>query len=361
MIPPRTAPRFLVAAFLVTASVALPARDALAQDSATAGALFDKGIADMQAGQFASACPAIEESQRLEPRPGTLFTLAECQARSGKVASAVAHYQEYVGLVSRLPPDQQARHRDRVRTANAQVTKLKPQVPTLTLLLPASAPAGTSVTRNGVLLQAVTLGLPLPSDPGDYVIVTRTPAGAERQITLALALGDAKRVPLEVSADSAPTPTTPAAQASAPASAPALGAAANAAPETPIDHPRSKTPAYIAGGIGIAGIAVGSVTGVLVFGKKSTVNGDCSGHVCGASGVSAASSGKSLALVSDIGFGVGIAGLATAAILLLSAPRQEPAPTTALASRKARSRGARWEPLLIGAPGGGWAGVQRTW
>ena len=166
--------------------------------------LFDRKFLSRQ---FASACPALEESQRLEPRAGTLFTLAECQAQWGKVASAVAHYQEYVGLVPRLPADQQSRHRDRVKTANSQIAKLKPTVPTLTLLLPADVPAGTSVTRNGVLLQGAALGLALPSDPGEYVIVTRTPGGAERPVTISVALGEAKRVALEVSAEN---PTTPA-------------------------------------------------------------------------------------------------------------------------------------------------------
>src|SRR5882724_2704267 len=113
---------------------------ASAQDSATAGALFEKGVADMEAGQFASACPAIEESQRIDPRPGTLFTLAECSARWGKVASAAAQYQEYVDLVSRLTREQQQRHKARADIARGQLTKLKPSVPTLTLVVPADAP-----------------------------------------------------------------------------------------------------------------------------------------------------------------------------------------------------------------------------
>jgi hypothetical protein len=85
--------------------------NAAAEDTATAGALFEKGVADMEAKRFASACPAIEESQRIDPRPGTLFTLAECLAGWGKVASAVARYQDYVDLVPLLAPQQQARHR----------------------------------------------------------------------------------------------------------------------------------------------------------------------------------------------------------------------------------------------------------
>jgi hypothetical protein len=325
---------------LLSAGLLFAAGRARAQDAATAGALFDKGVADMQAGHFDSACPALEESQQLDPHPGTLFTLAECQAKWGKVASAVQHYQDYADLVSRLPPGQQARHRERVGIAKAQVGKLKPSVPTLTLVLPATAPPETSVTRNGVALQGAALGLALPVDPGQYEIVTHLPSGAEHSTTVSIALGDAKRVELDVSQPAAPA---------LPASDSAALAPTNSAPLA--ESPRkSNTPAYLIGGIGVAGVAVGSVTGILVFGKKSTVKDECAGSTCSSAGVSAANSGKTLAIVSDIGFGVGIVGLATSAVLLLTRPKAEPA---------AQLLAPRWQPLLASTPGGAWAGLGR--
>jgi hypothetical protein len=319
--------------------LSLAASPAFAQDAATAGALFDKGVSDMQAGHFDSACPALEESQQLDPHPGTLFTVAECQAKWGKVASAVQRYQDYTDLVSRLPADQQARHRERVGIAKLQLGKLKPSVPTLTLVLPATAPPETTVTRNGVALQGAALGLALPVDPGQYVIVTRLPGGAEHSTTVLIALGDAKRVDLDVSQPAAPAPS---------AAQPLLAPGSNAPPAE--SERSSNTPAYVIGGIGVAGVALGSVTGILVFGKKSTVKDDCVGSSCTSAGVSAANSGKTLAIVSDIGFGVGIIGLATSAVLLLTRPKTE---------SSAQAVAPRWEPLLAGTSGGAWAGLGR--
>ena len=112
----------------------------------------------------------------------------------------------------------------------------------------------------------------------------------------------------------------------------------------------SNTPAYVIGGIGVAGVALGSVTGILVFGKKSTVKDDCAGSSCSSAGVSAANSGKTLAIVSDIGFGVGIVGLAASAVLLLTRSKAESA---------AQAVAPRWQPLLAGTPGGAWAGLGR--
>ena len=330
-----------LSACLCGAGVLVWGSSAFAQDAAAAGALFDKGVADMQAGHFDTACPAIEESQQLDPHPGTLFTAAECQAKWGKLATAVAHYQDYVGVVSRLSADQQTRHHARVVTATAQITKLKPSVPQLTLVLPANAPTGTTVSRDGVQLQGAALGLALPVDPGEHVILTRAPGGEDTSVSVSIAAGQSKRVELEVKAVVA-----------APVAAPATPSEPAASPPSSAAEPQrsSKTPAYVIGGIGIAGIAVGSVAGILVFSKKSTVSSQCQDHTCDDAGVSAANSGKTLALVSDIGFGVGIAGLATSAILLLTQPKTE---------ASAQAHPPRWQPLLAGTPGGAWAGIGR--
>ncbi len=322
------------------------ASGASAQDTATAGALFEKGVADMEAGHFDSACPAIEESQRIDPRPGTLFTLAECQAHWGKVASAAARYQEYVDLVSRLAPEQQKRHQARVDIARAQLQKLKPTVPTLTLVLPESAPAGTFVTRNGEVLKGAALGLSLPVDPGEYVIVTHVPGAPEHETRVSIALGEAKRVTLDASGAPAIAPA---------ASAPQLGPSppVPAPAEAPTRGKSPKTAAYIAGGVGLAGVAVGSITGLLVFGKKSTVKDNCTANACNDAGLSAASSGKTLATISDLGFGVGIAGLAVGAILWFTGNGES--------SPSERAQSSHWQPVLTSNGGGLAAGLSRRW
>src|SRR4051812_33487281 len=86
---------------------------AAAQDVAAADALFKRGVTAMKAGDLETACPAIAESQRLDPHAGTLFTLAECENRRGHVATAVVHYASYLGQVGSLPPDQRLKHEER--------------------------------------------------------------------------------------------------------------------------------------------------------------------------------------------------------------------------------------------------------
>src|SRR5262245_14971301 len=136
--------RLGVAGMLACSTWSVTAR---AGDSTAAQALFDKAVADLEGGQAATACPAFAESQRLDPRPGTLFALADCEVALGLIASALGHYQEYVGWVSRLPAESQDRHAERVATARSQVVVLEPKVPRLTLLVSPSAPAGFVVER----------------------------------------------------------------------------------------------------------------------------------------------------------------------------------------------------------------------
>jgi hypothetical protein len=96
------------------------------------------------------------------------------------------------------------------------------------------------------------------------------------------------------------------------------------------------------------GIVAGSITGVMVLGKKSTIEDNCTGTRCNAEGKDAAEGAQSLGLVSTIGFGVGIAGLATAAVLLLTDSKSTPA---------ARS----WTPLIADRNGGVVVGLARAW
>src|ERR1043165_6485015 len=98
----------------------LVAGPAFAQEDAAAEALFNKGLSEMEAGHFDTACPTLKESQRLDPRMGTLFTLAECEAKGGMIASAVAHYDEYLRLFGRLTPQQKGTQAGREKVSAAQ-------------------------------------------------------------------------------------------------------------------------------------------------------------------------------------------------------------------------------------------------
>src|SRR3954471_19352248 len=174
------------------------AAPAAAGDVATAEALFNRGVADMKASKFETACPAIEESYRLDPRPGTLFALAECEAKRGRVATAVTRYGDYLSLFSRLPPDQQAKQKGRDKIASEKKAELIPSVPEITLTLPPDAPRGTVVKRDDAVLSEAALGVPLPIDPGEHVVTTQAPGGDLSETKVSIKKAEKQQIVLKV-------------------------------------------------------------------------------------------------------------------------------------------------------------------
>jgi hypothetical protein len=320
----------------VLGPVALLSATARGQDVAAADALFNKAIADMDAGHFDTACPALAESQHLDPRSGTLFAVATCNAKAGKIATATAFYDDYLRSVADLPAANRAKHADRMKIARAELEKLRPQVPTLKLVLPVSAD-NAHIRRDGTDLSAASLGIALPIDPGQHVVTLEVPGRVPAEHRFTLEKGQHSVVELAVGAQvTAPAASLP-----------------PAAPVTPVDSSDKgrRLGAYVVGGAGAALVLVGAVTGGLAIGKKGVVDSDCPGLVCSPTGEAAVSAGKTLGTVSTIGFAVGAAGLAAGAVLFFTAPRRA----------KAESAATLWDGGFAVVPGGAAATFKGVW
>jgi hypothetical protein len=311
-----------VVSLLGPLSVATPA---LAEDVEAATTLFNRGLSDMEAGWYTTACPALAESQRLDPRPGRLFTLSQCEVRWGRVATAVTRLAEYLQLYEHLPPDQKAKQEERSKVAKDQLSKLTPEVPELTLSLPPGAPAGTLVKRDDAVVAGAALGVSLPVDPGEHVVSTQAPGGTVWELRFTLARGEKRPLMLEVKA----APTAPARPAPPPAVVAATPDPAKQSappPQTKAGPSGRRVAVYAIGGLGVAGLALGGVMGGLALGKKSTIESNCGDAVhmaptfCNQTGVDAGKSIKPLGLASTIGFAAGLAGVTAAVVLLVTEP-----------------------------------------
>lgn len=286
-------------------------------DEVTAAAQFNLGLAEMEAGRYEAACPALAESYRLDPKAGALFTLAECEAKWGRVASATAHYDDYVNKLARMTPQQRAVQAERERITMKQLEVLRPQVPHLTLALPVQAsPTNLVIKRNGVVVGAPSLGVALPIDPGEHVIVVERADGGDTERTevkVTIALGEHKRIELEVPRERVRPPTR-----------------AASTPSASTSEGSRKTLAFFAfGAAGVATIA-GGITGALVIQKKSVIDEHCVGLACDAEGLSAANDASTLGAISTVSFIVAGVALAAGVVLLVTTPsKTRPTPTAA--------------------------------
>ncbi|HLK41607.1 MAG TPA: hypothetical protein VKU41_32890 [Polyangiaceae bacterium] len=317
------------AGWLALALAGLASRGALAQprDPLTADALFREGRKAADAGDYASACPEFAESLRLDPAPGTLLNLADCEEHQGKIGSAWSHFRQLLDMLPLGDP--------RAVFAREHADSLDKRVPRLTIAVAEGAPAGTRVLRDDVELGAPTLGLPLPADPGRHVIVAKVSGRADAALTIDLAEGETRQVTLAVgaplSASGAPpreaTPQT------------AEGGFASGATPWP----------WVAAAAGVGFIGAGGVFGVAALSKKSASDQDCARGICSSpSGVDDYEDATTFAHVADVCFGVGLAAIGVAAYLVL---------TTRPAARAASS----WRVLPNAGSRGGGAALLGVW
>ncbi|MEO8798827.1 MAG: hypothetical protein ABI551_13145, partial [Polyangiaceae bacterium] len=149
----------------VLASTLLVSSFAFAADTAAAQALFSDARKLMAKGDFTSACPKLEESQRLDPGMGTLFNLGDCYEHVGKTATAWAAFDE-VAAAARAA-GQSTREQD----ARTRAAKLLAVMPHLTV--DASAVrgyTGLEIKRDGVVIGPPQWGSAIPIDPGDHTL-----------------------------------------------------------------------------------------------------------------------------------------------------------------------------------------------
>lgn len=158
-------------ALTFTAAPALAQDEPADPDAARADALFNEGRDLMANNQFAAACPKFEQSQKLRPGIGTLFNLADCHEKVGKLTLA---YQEFKEVVDRtkvaLQPERQKIAEERVAALEAKLGKLIIQIPPTQLKV--------NVELDGTQLLPDRIGVPLLIPAGDHTVRATTPQDA---------------------------------------------------------------------------------------------------------------------------------------------------------------------------------------
>jgi len=263
-------------------------------DAQTAEALFQSGKEAMARGDLAVACARFSESVSIDPAAGSLLNLADCEERSGKVASALAHFQ---AARDRLRADD-----PRTSRAAERIAQLQGRAPRLTIVVQGGAP-NASVIRDETPLGAASLGVALPVDPGLHVLVLRAPGRAERREEVTLREGESRTIELVPGAPTASSDAAVAHEESAGGTQRTIG--------------------IVLGAGGLVAIAGGSVMGVLAKSTYDDAKSHCPAgpHACDASGVDGGDRAYGQATASTILFVAGGALVATGLTLFLTAPR----------------------------------------
>jgi hypothetical protein len=270
--------------FLLAALSFLSTREALASDPGLAARLFNEGRVAVDHGDFETGCAKLTESQRLDPRVGTLGKLAECEEKRGRLTVARTRWQEAVTL-ARATNDQ------RRAAAEEQLARIDRALPkSVETPPPAEGPATASAP-------------PAPAPPAPPI--ARAPAPAPSSSTLV--------------------------------EAPARAREENAPPSpSPQEHSSSsplRTVGIVATGAGVAALAGGAIFLIEAVKLNADSNREgCVGTDCSASSA-AADARRSAYGDGNIATGLFIGGGAVAAAgvaVWLFAPRRASPPERSL-------------------------------
>ena len=253
----------------------------------------------MARGDLTTACARLAESLKLDFAVGTLLNLATCEERSGKVIDALEHFKV---ARSRLDKDD-----FRVAFTTEQIAKLSPRVARLTLHFAGLPPKGTRVTCDGN--EVASLGCAYRGRSGDASRGRREPRAAflaDRRFA-SRRRAEARRA------------------RSRQARARSRDGASSATRDRPSSSDARRSLMFGSLGLGLAGIAVGTVTGIMTINSADTYSGHCVNGECDNDGLDAASTGRTVSVVSPIAFAIGAAFLTLERPLLTSPSHGNPA------------------------------------
>ncbi|EYF07140.1 hypothetical protein [Chondromyces apiculatus] len=310
-----------------------------AVEKAAAEALFREARALLEEGKTSEACAKFAESQRLEPKLGTLLNLASCHEEEGKMASAWAEFNQAAGLATT------AKQEARADFARTRAAELETKLSRVVFQAAGGAAPEMTIRIGDKQLGAATLGSKIPLDPGPYQVEVTAP-GKQRWATQ-----------IQV----------PAGPASLDVSIPALEDASSAAPDdgglaaifTP---PTRRTMGLVAMGVGVVGVGLGTYLGVRTFVQKGTISEHCTGRYCDQEGLDASDDAHTSAGLSTVAFIAGGVFLAGGAVLYLTAkPAKDTSPPTKSAASARHRQGATlWVSPNV-APGHAALGLGGRW
>lgn len=292
--------------------------EASASDRATARALAGEGYAALKNKDYATAEDRFRRADELVHAPTLVLDHGRALVGLGRVGDAYAAYESV--LKEDLPPNAPAVWKRAVKEAQVELEKLKPQVAWLSLRI--KGPTQPQVEIDGRPLSSPQLSSRLPETPGNRHIVVSAPGFVAQSVDQRLNEGEEANVEVELQPVPKPEPVI------------VVVPAPNPSPteQAQGEHGKGRrTLAYVSFGAAGLGIAVGAATGILWLKARSDIKSACGGLACNpqtGSEQDRLDDDKrrydTFGTFSGIGFGVGVVGAVTGAVLLLTDSKPTP-------------------------------------
>lgn len=288
------------------AAVALHAGASLAGDASTpekeqkAGAqkTFDAGSKLYDAHQFEEALAAFRASYQIVPSPNSHLMVARALRELGRDVEAYAEYD----AVAKEAAKRGEKYQSAGHAAAEEREEVRAKIALVTVTLAAGAPADAVVKVGDRTLAAAELGTPIPVAPGPVEVTANAGDGSTAKQESTLAAGGASTVTLTLVAPAKP------AEAPAPAPAPVVVSTSNTS---------LRTWAYVAGGVGVVGLATFGIFGAMSDSKYDSLDSSCPDHVCPPGKSGDVDAGKRDQTIANVGLVLGVVGVGAGVTLFL--------------------------------------------
>ncbi len=277
---------------------------------------------------YAEALAAYRTSYNVVKSPNARLMIARSLRELGRLGEAYAEITAAVADAE-AAAQKHPRYAETAKAANEDLTALKPRVGFVKLDLGSKAKSGVTVKIGERSFGALDANEAIPVTPGATTVVVSAPGEAELRREVNVEAGATQTVAFEsekggTSLDSggksdeslAEEPKKPAQQT------------VELGPNTSM-----RTWAYVAGGVGAAGLLTFGVFGALNNSRYNELDEQCPNGACPPGRTDDIDGGRRYQLLANIGLGVGIVGLGTGVTLFVlsgggKAPVQEARGTT---------------------------------
>jgi hypothetical protein len=287
----------------------LPAAAQSAEDVAAARQLAAEGAKLFNSGDYAGALDRFTRAETLYHAPPHVLYQARANVKLGKLVVAREQYLKITKET--LAANAPKAFLEAQKTAAEELKTIEPKIGTLEITVK-GAPAGAKVevTIDGTPMSSALIGVSRPADPGTHKIEAKAP-GMVGEASVTLAEGGKESVEIELkSATGEPPPKKD----------------EPPPPPPPVDQPSSdgsglKIVGYTALGVGVVGLALGTVFALSSSSKRSDANALCPNDVCPESKRAEVedldNQANSARTMSFVGFGVGVIGVGVGVTMLV--------------------------------------------
>ena len=280
-----------------------------------AQARFTRGKDLVAKKDFDGALAEFRASHEIVASPNTRLEIARCLKQKGRLVAAYAELGRTMVEAKELV-GQDNRYQRALESATAERAEIEPQLGFVSLTIQ-NPSDDTRVTVGGEEIRRAAWGEPAPVLAGTTEVVVSTPGHADVSRSVTVAAGHKEAMTVDAQ------------------SGPPVGGAAPPPPpvvaESTSSGPSLRTWAYVAGGVGAAGLLTFAIGGAVAHSTYDDLNNACHGGPCPPDKSGEISSGKSQQTIANVGLAIGIIGVAAGVTLyVISMPKGAPASSAAV-------------------------------